>query len=188
MNILVTFARSSSRVEVAFVRFRLYKRLFLQWATRANATLVYRFHSHSLTHSVFEMAVSAFRVTVFGNAAPVSAFRVTLFGNGVPVSAFRVTVVGNAVLCKTVRSHCFFPLTSFGRDKVSRNCFTGRLRGIGTAFIQASLQMCKVQRLSRNTKSTDESGWIGGEAAGVCGVLVGVVRGGHFLFFSAAPF
>jgi len=44
-NILQIFARSSSRAEAAFVRFRLYKRLCLQWATRANAPLVYRFHS-----------------------------------------------------------------------------------------------------------------------------------------------
>ena len=44
-NILLTFARSSSRVEVAFVRFRLYKRRCLQRDARANAPLVYRFHS-----------------------------------------------------------------------------------------------------------------------------------------------
>ena len=30
--------------------------------------------------------------------------------------------------------------------------------------------MCKVERLIPNTKSTDESGWMGVGAAGVCGV------------------
>ena len=48
--IFQTFAPSSSRVEVAYVRFQLYKRLCLEWATRANAPLVCRFHS--LTHGV----------------------------------------------------------------------------------------------------------------------------------------
>ena len=40
---------------------------------------------------------------------------------------------------------CFF-LTPFCRDRVTGNCFTGQLPpGIGTVFILASLQMCKVQ-------------------------------------------
>ena len=40
---------------------------------------------------------------------------------------------------------CFFPLTPFCRDRVSGSCFTGQFPGIGTLFILASLQMCKVQ-------------------------------------------
>ena len=47
-NILQSSAPSSSRVAVAYVRFRLYKRLCLERVPRANAPLVYRFHS--LTH------------------------------------------------------------------------------------------------------------------------------------------
>ena len=41
---------------------------------------------------------------------------------------------------------------------------------LNSPFVPASLQMCKVDKASPNTKSTDESGWMGGEAAGVCGV------------------
>ena len=48
-NIHLISVPSSSRVEAAYVGFRLYKCLCLKWATRANAPLVYRFHS--LTHS-----------------------------------------------------------------------------------------------------------------------------------------
>ena len=43
----------------------------------------------------------------------------------------------------------FFSLTPFCRDRVSGSCFTGQLPGIGTVFILASLQICKVQRQSR---------------------------------------
>ena len=42
------FCSFTSRVAVAYVRFRLYKRLCLERVPRANAPLVYRFHS--LTH------------------------------------------------------------------------------------------------------------------------------------------
>ena len=42
----------------------------------------------------------------------------------------------------------FFFSGLFSRDKVSQSCFTGQLPGIGTVFILASLQMCKVQRQS----------------------------------------
>ena len=42
----------------------------------------------------------------------------------------------------------FFFLASFCHDWVSVSCFTGQLAGIGTVFILASLQMCKVQRRS----------------------------------------
>ena len=41
-------ALSPSKVEVAYVKLRLYKRLCFAWATRANAPLVYLFHSHAL--------------------------------------------------------------------------------------------------------------------------------------------
>ena len=65
----------------------------------------------------------------------------------------------------------FFLLTPFCRDKVSKSCF----------YWSASRQwncLCEVQGPSPNTKSTDESGLMGGEgrlgsaggAAGVCGV------------------
>ena len=40
----------------------------------------------------------------------------------------------------------FFFLAPFCRDWVSVSCLTGQLPGIGTVFILASLQMCKVQR------------------------------------------
>ena len=44
----------------------------------------------------------------------------------------------------------YFPIISlfFFHDKVSESCFTGQLPGIGTGFILASFQMCKVQRQS----------------------------------------
>ena len=69
-----------------------------------------------------------------------------------------------------VRQLFFFPSRLFAAIRCSRSCFTGQLPGIGTVFILASLQMCKSKRQSPNIKSTDESGWMGGEAAGVCGV------------------
>ena len=69
----------------------------------------------------------------------------------------------------------FLSPTPFCRGKDSRSCFTGQFPGIGTVFILASLQMCKVQRQSPNTKSTDESGWME-EAAGVCGVWWGLCK------------
>ena len=78
-----------------------------------------------------------------------------------------------------LRERFFFPVTPFCRDKVSRSCFTGQLPGMGTVFILASLQMWKVQKASPNTKSTDESGWMGGGVGWGLRGLVGVVRGGH---------
>ena len=45
----------------------------------------------------------------------------------------------------TQEGRVFFPLTPFCRDKVSGTCFTGQLPGIGTVFILASPQMCKIQ-------------------------------------------
>ena len=59
----------------------------------------------------------------------------------------------------------FFFLTPFFRDKVSQSCFTGQLPGIGTVFILASLQMCKVQRQSPLTNQ----GWWGGRRLGSVG-------------------
>ena len=41
MNILQIFTPSASKVEVTYVTFRMYRRLCLQWATMANAPLVY---------------------------------------------------------------------------------------------------------------------------------------------------
>ena len=62
------------------------------------------------------------------------------------------------------------------------SCFTGQLPGIGTVFILASLQMCKVQRQS---PLASQGGW-GGEATGVCGVrgelCKEVTEGGGFAF------
>ena len=145
-------------------------------------------HTHSLTQSLKWLCVSAHFASQCLETLRLSAHFASHCLETVYLSAhFASQWLETLRFVRQFDHIVFFPLTSFGRDKVSRSCFTGRLRGIGTAFIQASLQMCKVQRLSPNTKSTDESGWIGGEAAGVCGVLVGVVRGGHF-FFSAAPF
>ena len=60
----------------------------------------------------------------------------------------------------------FFSSRLFSRDKVSQSCFTGQLPGIGTVFLLASLQMCKVQR----QKSINKSRMMGKEAAGVCWV------------------
>ena len=71
----------------------------------------------------------------------------------------------------------FFFLAPFCRDWVSGSCFTGQLPGIGTVFILASLQVCKVQRQS---PLASQGGW-GGEAAGGWRLLGqgGVVQGGH---------
>ena len=52
----------------------------------------------------------------------------------------------------------FFFLAPFFRDWVSVSCFTGQLPGIGTVFILASLQMCKVQRQS---PLASQGGWGG---------------------------
>ena len=59
----------------------------------------------------------------------------------------------------------FFFLAPFCRDWVSVSCLTGQLPGIGTVFILASLQMCKVQRQS---PLASQGGWGGRrlEAAG----------------------
>ena len=59
----------------------------------------------------------------------------------------------------------FFFLAPFCRDGVSVSCFTGQLPGIGTVFILASLQMCKVQSQS---PLASHGGWGGRrlEAAG----------------------
>ena len=60
---------------------------------------------------------------------------------------------------------CFFFSRLFSRDKVSESCFTGQLPGIGTVFILASLQMCKVQRQSPLTNQREAAGvcWVWGE-------------------------
>ena len=59
-------------------------------------------------------------------------------------------------LYKTFAYMIFFsPSRLFSRDKVSESCFTGQLPGIGTFFILASLQMCKIQRQSPLTNQ----GW-----------------------------
>ena len=62
---------------------------------------------------------------------------------------------------------CFFFvfLTPFFRDKVSQNCFTGQLPGIGTIFILASLQIRKVQRQS----PLANQGWWGERRLGSVG-------------------
>ena len=52
----------------------------------------------------------------------------------------------------------FFFLAPFFLDWVSVSCFTGQLPGIGTVFILASLQMCKVQRQS---PLASQGGWGG---------------------------
>ena len=67
----------------------------------------------------------------------------------------------------------FFP-TPFFRNKVSQSCFTGQLPGIGTVFILANLQMCKVQRQSPRQIKDDE----GGGGWGLLG-WGGIVRGGR---------
>ena len=69
----------------------------------------------------------------------------------------------------------FFSLTPFFRDKVSESCFTGQLPGIGTVFILASLQTCKVQGQS---PLTNQGCW-GGGGWGLLG-LGGVVQGGRW--------
>ena len=62
-------------------------------------------------------------------------------------------------------NHVFFFSRLFSRDKVSESCFTGQLPGIGTVFILASLQMCKVQRQSPLTNQREAAGvcWVWGE-------------------------
>ena len=97
----------------------------------------------------------------------------------VPARSNTYLTTNNFALLRFFFVFLFFFLTPFCRDKVSRNCFTGQLPGIGTVFILASLQMCKIQRQGPNTKSTDESGWMGGEGGWGLRGLVGVVRGGH---------
>ena len=67
--------------------------------------------------------------------------------------------------CFTVR---FFFFAAIGLR--SGSCFTGQLPGIGTVFILASLQMCKVQGKVQINEGV--VGW------GLWG-LGGVVQGGH---------
>ena len=62
----------------------------------------------------------------------------------------------------------------FCRDWVSVSCFTGQLPGIGTVFILASLQMCKVQRQS---PLASQGGGGGGDWS--LRGQGGVVQGGH---------
>ena len=65
---------------------------------------------------------------------------------------------------------CFFFSRIFAAISSQGAVFFVSFQALGLFFILASLQMCKIQRLSPNTKSTDELGWMGEEAAGVCGV------------------
>ena len=69
------------------------------------------------------------------------------------------------VLDSNIAGHFFFSHAFFPRDKVSESCFTGQLPGIGTVFILASLQMCKVQRQSPLTNQREAAGvcWVWGE-------------------------
>ena len=78
---------------------------------------------------------------------------------------------------KTCVHMFFFSLASFFRDWVSVSCFTGQLPGIGTVFILASLQMCKVQRQS---PLASQGGWGGGgwSLRGQGGVVQGDCDGG----------
>ena len=50
------FVPSSSRAEAGYVRFQLCKCLCLKWATRANAPLVYRFHSLTLVVKISQIS------------------------------------------------------------------------------------------------------------------------------------
>ena len=58
----------------------------------------------------------------------------------------------------------FFCPTPFFSDKVSESCFTGQLPGMGTDFILASLQMCKVQRQSPFTRGCHQAKFGFGES------------------------
>ena len=72
-------------------------------------------------------------------------------------SCMRGDKVGSYWVRVSIWLHCtwfFF----FFRDWVSVSCFTGQLPGIGTVFILASLQMCKVQRQS---PLASQGGWGG---------------------------
>ena len=92
-NMFQISAPPSPRFEAAYVRFRLYKRLCLEWATRANAPLVYSFHSFTLILD---------RCLVFGFVCPESS-------NSNPTSVIHVAH-GCACIILTVLS--WTPLVS----------------------------------------------------------------------------
>ena len=72
------------------------------------------------------------RVGVFSHILTNFSFFFFVFFSSAPFSSQKVSF--------------FFPSRLFAAIGLrSRSCFTGQLPGIGTVFILASLQMCKVQ-------------------------------------------